>query len=214
MIKLPEINKTYLLDTLQEILSIPSPTGLTERIISFLEGKMAELPVISYQRTAKGALISNWPGESNTSPRGLTAHVDTLGAMVKEIKSNGRLKLSQLGGYAWNTIEGEGCTVFSSAGDAIRGTILLHKASSHVFGKNVGSTERSGDTLEVRLDIPGSSAEEIHQTGIQVGDFVCFDPRIELNKGFIRSRHLDDKASVACLLAAACPGYYIPFQQL
>jgi putative aminopeptidase FrvX len=92
--------------------------------------------------------------------------------------------------------------VFSSAGDAIRGTILLHKASSHVFGKNVGSTERSGDTLEVRLDIPGSSAEEIHQTGIQVGDFVCFDPRIELNKGFIRSRHLDDKASVACLLAA------------
>ena len=203
MTKLPEINQTYLLDILQGLLSIPSPTGCTEEAIHYLEEKMADLPVLYYQRTAKGALVANWPGESDSSPRGLTAHVDTLGAMVKEIKSNGRLKLSQLGGYAWNTIEGEGCTIFSSGGDQIRGSVLLHKASRHITGQEMDKIERKADTMEVRLDIPSSTADETRQAGIQVGDFVSFDPRIELNQGFIRSRHLDDKASVACLLAAA-----------
>jgi putative aminopeptidase FrvX len=203
IIKLPSIDQTYLLSTLQDLLAIPSPTGFTEGVIQYLEEKLAGFPGINYHRTAKGALVATWPGDSKTSPRGLTAHVDTLGAMVKEIKNNGRLKLSQLGRYAWNTVEGEGCTVFSSRGDSFRGTILLTKASSHVFGKDVSSLERNAETLEVRLDITSTSAEETCQTGIEVGDFVALDPRIEINQGFIRSRHLDDKACVACLLAAA-----------
>jgi putative aminopeptidase FrvX len=202
MKKLPELDQNYLIDTLQELLSIPSPTGYTEKVIHYLEKKMADFPAMSFQRTAKGALVVTWPGMSDSDPRGLTAHTDTLGAMVKEIKDNGRLKLSQLGSYAWNTIEGEGCTVISSGGKFIRGTILLNKSSVHVYGKDVSSSDRSADTMEVRLDIPGSSAEEMSQAGIQVGDFVGFDPRTELNQGFIRSRHLDDKACVACILAA------------
>lgn len=203
MIKLPKINQDYLSDTLQELLSIPSPTGFTEKIIDYLEEKTTEFPILSSHRTAKGALVSNWSGDSNTSPRGLTAHVDTLGAMVKEIKSNGRLKLSQLGSYDWNTIEGEGCNVFSSGGELVRGTVLLHKASRHVTGRDMDTMERNADTIEVRLDISTGAAEETSQAGIQVGDYVSFDPRIEINQGFIRSRHLDDKDSVACLLAAA-----------
>jgi len=201
MITLPEIDQKYLLDILQELLHIPSPTGYTDEAIAYLEGKLAEFPEISYRRNAKGSLLASWTGNLKTSPRGLTAHVDTLGAMVKEIKSNGRLKLTQLGGYTWNTIEGEGCTVLSNKGEPIRGTVLLHKASGHVHGKDVGSTERSGDTLEVRLDIKTTSPGETREAGIEVGDFVAFDPRVEINQGFIRSRHLDDKACVACTLA-------------
>ncbi len=202
MKKLPQIDREYLLDTLQELLSIPSPTGYTEGAISFLEGKLENLPGFSYHRSVKGALIASWTGDLKTSPRALTAHVDTLGAMVKEIKSNGRLKLSQLGSYAWNTIEGEGCTVLASGGEPVRGSILLHKSSGHVYGKDVSGTERNEDTLEVRLDLVSSSAEETRQAGVKVGDFVAFDPRMEINQGFVRSRHLDDKAGVACLLAA------------
>jgi putative aminopeptidase FrvX len=163
---------------------------------------MEQYPEISNQRTAKGGLIVNWPGDHQSVLRAMTAHVDTLGAMVKEIKPNGRLKLTQLGSYAWNTIEGEACTIFSSGGDSIRGSILLTKSSSHVYGKDVGSLTRSGETLEVRLDIYSTSAEETQEAGIQVGDYVAFDPRTEVNNGFIRSRHLDDKAAVACLLTA------------
>lgn len=202
MIKLPAIDQTYLMGILTEILAIPSPTGYTENLISYLEDQLAEFPGLSNHRTAKGALVANWQGKIRTAPRGLTAHVDTLGAMVKEIKGNGRLKLSQLGGYAWNTIEGEGCTVFCSGGDPVRGSILLHKASRHVTGRDMDTMERNAETMEVRLDLPSSSEEETFQAGIQVGDYVAFDPRIELSRGFIRSRHLDDKAGVACLLAA------------
>ena len=205
-------------------MAIPSPTGYTEEAISYLERKLADFPSLTFHRKTKGALVANWTGDLKTSPRGLTAHVDTLGAMVKEIKSNGRLKLTQLGGYSWNTIEGEGCTVFSSSGDPVRGTILLNKSSGHVHGKDVSTTERSGDSMEVRLDMVTSSPGETRQAGIEVGDFVVFDPRVEINKGFIRSRHLDDKACVACMLAAvqamnragsaASPGYNAAFQQL
>jgi putative aminopeptidase FrvX len=132
----------------------------------------------------------------------LTAHVDTLGGMVKEIKSGGRLKLSRIGGYIWNTIEGEGCTVFTRSGRQVRGSILLTKASSHVFGGDVGEMKRDEDTLEVRLDARTLSAADTRELGIGVGDFVAFDPRVEITAGFVRSRHLDDKACVAVLLAA------------
>jgi putative aminopeptidase FrvX len=212
MIKLPEIDQKYLLTTLRELLHIPSPTGFTSDAIAYLEDKLGEFPDISYQRNAKGSLLANWIGDLKTSPRGLTAHVDTLGAMVKEIKSNGRLKLTQLGGYAWNTIEGEGCTVLSSSEEPIRGTVLLSKSSTHVHGKEVGSTERSGDTLEVRLDIKTASVDDTREAGIEVGDYVVFDPRVEISNDFIRSRHLDDKACVACLLAGVKALYLADLQ--
>ena len=202
MIKLPEIDQEYLISLLQELLAIPSPTGYTEEAISYLEKKLTDYPTLNFHRTTKGALVANWTGDLKTSLRGLTAHVDTLGAMVKEIKSNGRLKLSQIGGYDWNTIEGEGCTIFSSGGDQVRGSILLHHASRHVTGRDMDKMERNADSMEVRLDIVTSSSEDTRQAGIEVGDYVAFDPRIETNQGFIRSRHLDDKACVASVLAA------------
>ncbi len=132
----------------------------------------------------------------------MTAHVDTLGGMVKEVKSNGRLKLSRIGGYSWNTIEGEGCSVLTRSGRQVRGSILLTKASSHVFGAEVGELKRGEDTLEVRLDARTMSAKETLELGIGVGDFVAFDPRVEVNAGFVRSRHLDDKACAAVIVAA------------
>jgi putative aminopeptidase FrvX len=202
MKKLPNVDEKYLLEQLRNLLLIPSPTGYTEKAITYLEEQLGDLTGISYHRTSKGALVANWEGDLKTSPRALTVHIDTLGAMVKEIKSSGRLKLTQLGGYSWNTVEGEGCTVLASQGESIRGSILLHSASAHVYGKEVSNTERNADTLEVRLDLMTSSADETRQAGIEVGNFVFLDTRLEINQGYIRSRHLDDKACAACLLAA------------
>jgi putative aminopeptidase FrvX len=122
--------------------------------------------------------------------------------MVKEVKSNGRLKLTKIGAFPWNTIEGEGCNVFTRSGRQVRGSILLTKASSHVFGAEVGDLKRSEDTIEVRLDARTMSAKETLELGIGVGDFVAFDPRVEVTAGFVRSRHLDDKACVAAVVAA------------
>jgi putative aminopeptidase FrvX len=202
MMSLPSIDTGYLLDFLSRLLQTPSPTGYTGRAISLTQNYLEAFPFLEISHTRKGALLADWPGRSSSAPRALTAHVDTLGAMVKEIKSNGRLKLSKIGGFAWNTVEGEGCTVFTRKGEIVRGSLLLSKASGHVHGNQVADLKREDDNMEVRLDIPVSSQSETRQHGIEVGDFVAFDPRLEVTNGFIRSRHLDDKACVACLLCA------------
>jgi putative aminopeptidase FrvX len=202
MSDLPQIDSEYLLDILTKLLNTPSPTGFTGDVIDLVSQNMAEFPFLSPKMTRKGALVATWEGTSNDAPRALTAHADTLGAMVKEIKPNGRLKLTRIGGFAWNTVEGEGCTIFTTAGRTIRGSILLSKASGHVHGKEVNDLKREDKNMEVRLDIRAIDADQTRQLGIQVGDFVAFDPRVEAVNGFIRSRHLDDKACVACILTA------------
>ncbi len=197
-----EIDTPFLLDFLTKLLNTPSPTGFADKAISLVWGAVGSYPGIKIDQTRKGGLVITWAGQSEEAPRALTAHVDTLGAMVKEVKGNGRLKLSRIGGYAFNTIENEGCTVFTSKGRQVRGSILLTKASSHVHGSEVNEMKRGEDNLEVRLDARTSSDKETRDLGIEVGDFVAFDPRVELTGGFVRSRHLDDKACVACLVAA------------
>ncbi|MCC7358179.1 MAG: M42 family metallopeptidase [Anaerolineales bacterium] len=185
------------------LLNTPSPTGHTDAALAYVERALADLPV-TVRRTRKGALVAEWPGRAATAPRALTAHVDTLGALVKEIKANGRLRLTKLGGYAWNTVEGEGCTVFTAAGRAVRGALLINKTSSHVHGPETADAKRSDENMEVRLDERASNRAATQALGIQVGDHVAFDPRVETGPaGFIRSRHLDDKAGVAAVFGAA-----------
>ena len=198
----PMIDTEYLLNFLVGVLNTPSPTGLAEPAIAFVEQALATYPELALKRTRKGALVATWQGEKSTAPRALTAHADTLGAMVKEIKSNGRLRMTKIGGYAWNTVEGEGCMVFASCGQPVRGSILLEMASGHVHGAKVNETRREDDNMEVRLDAHTTSQEETEAMGLKVGDFITFDTRVELTNGFVRSRHLDDKACVACLVAA------------
>ena len=198
---LPAIDSDYLVNFLTRLLNTPSPTGFTEQAIGLCEETFAAFPV-RLARTRKGALLAEWAGRQADAPRGLTAHVDTLGGMVKEIKSSGRLKLTKIGGFAWNTVEGEGATIFTRGGRSVRGALLLAKSSSHVHGGQVNDAKRDDDAMEVRLDERTSTAEETRALGIEVGDFVAFDPRVEVTNGFVRSRHLDDKACVACIAAA------------
>ncbi len=199
---LPSVDSQYLLDFLTGLLNTPSPTGLAEAGVDFTQQALERFPELGFTRTRKGALLATWPGAQNDCPRALTAHVDTLGAMVKEIKSNGRLKLTQLGGYSWNAVEGEGISILSAGGKRIRGSILLETASTHVHGRKVNETTRDAENIEVRIDERTKNADETRTLGIEVGDFVAFDPRVEVVNGFVRSRHLDDKACVACIVAA------------
>ena len=200
---LPLIDETLLLKFLVDLLKTPSPSGYSEGAIALTERVFRSIAGVKTSRTRKGALLVTLEGEQADAPRALAAHVDTLGAMVKTIKPNGRLSLTRIGGYAWNTIEGEGCTIFTRDGKRIRGSVLITAASSHVYGEKTAETKRSDETMEVRLDERVSKAEETRALGIEVGDFIALDPRVELTNGFVRSRHLDDKAAVACLVEAA-----------
>jgi len=187
------------IDLLGQLVNIPSPSGYTKTIMQFI-GNYLKSAGIEYKQTNKGAIIATIEGENDTSHRLLTAHVDTLGAMVKEVKANGRLKLTMIGGFKWNAVEGEYCTIHTAQGKKIRGTILLHETTVHVYS-NPDTIKRDANHIEVRIDEKCFNADDVRAAGIEVGDFVSFDPRFETtDTGFIKSRHLDDKASTTLLL--------------
>ncbi len=202
MSSLPSIDQNYLIKFLVDLLNIPSPTGRTDDAIAFVEKELSGFKQLKLNRTRKGALVATWNGKNSDSPRALTAHVDTLGAMVKEVKSNGRLRITRLGGLNLNAVESEGCWVFTSKGEKMRGSLLIDTASVHVYGAKATETKRDEDHMEIRLDAMTSSEKETRDLGINVGDFVAFDPRVEVTNGFVRSRFLDDKACVAAVVTA------------
>lgn len=193
----PNTKETMLL--IKELVSIPSPSGNTEKVISFCEQYVKDLGAVM-SRNRKGGLLITLPGKDSSRHRMLTAHVDTLGAMVKEIKPNGRLKLTMIGGFRWNSVEGEYCEIETSQGNIYTGTILMKQTSVHVY-KDAGDAPRNEDNIEVRIDERVFNEEDVRGLGISEGDFVSFDPRVQLTEsGYIKSRHLDDKASAAILL--------------
>src|SRR5579859_6444341 len=194
-----------MLEFLVGLLNVPSPTGFALTAIAYVQDhfEALALPGATFQHTLKGALRIDLPGVKSDRPRALTAHTDTLGAMVAEVKANGRLRLTQLGGYMWNAIENEGVTIRTRDDRRYRGSVLTIKSSTHAYGLEAGKLERVSDTMEVRLDARTTSEAETLALGIDVGDFVFLDPRVELtDTGFLRSRHLDDKASVAAIYGA------------
>ena len=183
----------------ETLTNIPSPTGNTETIINHIDTLLKEYGYKG-QKNRKGSLNITVPGKDIEQHRFITAHIDTLGAMVRGIKPDGRLKLDLIGGFRYNSIEGEYCTIHTQSGKEITGTILMHQTSVHVY-KDAGTAERNQDNMEVRLDEKTFSKEDTLRLGIQVGDFISFDPRTEITEsGFIKSRHLDDKVSAAILI--------------
>ena len=187
------------IELVKSLTTIPSPTGNTQNIIQYVDSLLKEQGYTT-EINRKGSLIVTVPGKNDEQHRFITAHIDTLGAMVRGIKSDGRLKLDLIGGFRYNSIEGEYCTIHTQSGKNYTGTILMHQTSVHVY-KDAGTAERNQDNMEVRIDEKTFSKEDTEKLGIQVGDFISFDPRTEITEsGFIKSRHLDDKVSAAILI--------------
>ena len=192
----------YILEQVQNILAIDSPTGYTKNVAAYL---MAEYEKIGYapQRTVKGGILTDLGGKDPDNAVLLEAHVDTLGAMVSRIKPNGRLAVSPLGGMNANNAEAENCRIITRFNGIYEGTCQLADASIHVNGK-YDETSRNFDVMEIVLDEKVSDREGVQSLGIMEGDIVAFDPRTRITKsGYIKSRFLDDKLSAGILLGYA-----------
>ncbi len=198
-----DIDVRFMLQFLTHLLNTPSPTGYTSQAMHFVRETLATLKLDTRFNT-KGTLIATWQGKASNRPRAMAGHVDTLGAMIKKFDSeSGRPRLTQIGRFAWSSVEGEGCSIITEEGRVLRGTILPRKASVHIHATEVEQQERSDQTMEVRVDVKMRTRDDALRQGLGVGDFVAFDPRVEItNTGYIRSRHLDDKAGVACIVGA------------
>lgn len=185
--------------SLKNLIEINSPTGYHVEVMEYIRSQLDELS-IPYKETVKGAVVATLKGESSQG-RLFSAHVDTLGAMVKSIKSQGTLEFTLIGGYMFNTLESENCMIRTSKGRLISGTVQTTKPSVHIDGGNARTLERIQENMEIVIDEKVSDAEDVKALGISVGDFVFIDPKLMmLDNGFIKSRYLDDKASVALLL--------------
>ena len=192
----------YILSETQKILAIDSPSGFTRNVADYV---LSAYRALGYEpvQTVKGGVFCEIGGADTKDALLMEAHIDTLGAMVYEIRPNGYLALSPIGGMNANNAEAENCTVYTRDGRTYTGTFQLQNASIHVNG-DYDSTKRTYENMEVVLDEMVSSKEDTLALGILPGDIVCFDPRTTYTKsGYIKSRFLDDKLSVGILLGFA-----------
>jgi peptidase M42 family hydrolase len=195
------IDTSYLTRQLRRLLTVPSPTGYTDTVVREVCDELARLDV-PFELTRRGAIRAVTEGVSRRPARGIIGHLDTIGCQVKGLKPNGRLELAPIGTWSARFAEGARCTVFSDAG-GYRGTILPLLASGHTFDARIDTQPSSWDHVELRVDAFARHDHDLEALGIAVGDFVAVDPQPEfLDNGFIVSRHLDNKAGVAVMLAA------------
>jgi peptidase M42 family hydrolase len=195
------IDQTYVLETLLSLLRIPSPSGYTDRIVHFMCHQL-ELLGVDFELTRRGAIRATVKGKQSSPDRAVVAHLDTLGAMVKGLKNNGRVEVVPIGHWNARFAEGARVTLFADLG-SYRGTLLPLKASGHTFAGEVDKQPSAWDNIEMRVDEKCHSLHDLLRLGIHVGDFISIDPQPDvMENGFIVSRHLDDKAGVAVLLGA------------
>ncbi len=192
----------YMVKETTDLLAIDSPTGFTKMAAEHLVKKYEELgykPVL----TTKGGVLIDLGGDNAEDAILIEAHLDTLGGMVCQIKDNGRLVLTSLGGFSPNNGEAENCRIYTREGKIYEGTFQLNNASVHVNG-DYSNTKREFEKMEVVIDEEVSSADDTRALGIAIGDIVAFEPRTRVTQsGYIKSRFLDDKLSVGILLGQA-----------
>lgn len=195
------IDAEYLLEILEKLLKIPSPTGYTDSIVRFVTTELEGLG-LQPELTRRGAIRAIRKGKHETGARAIVSHLDTLGAQVKGLKETGRLEIVPIGHWSARFAEGARVTIFTEKG-AYRGTILPLKASGHTFNDEVDDLPVGWNYVQLRVDALARDQDDLERLGFDVGDIVAIDPQTEfLDNGYIVSRHLDNKAGVAIMLAA------------
>lgn len=193
------ISQDYILETMKEFIQTPSPVGYYEEVNPLLERYASELGYpVEFDLKKTGYI--KIPGADTEKTICIGAHLDTLGLIVRQIDDDGMIRTRNLGGINYNNIEGETVTVLTRNGRRYTGLVACQSHSVHVFD-DARTIERNETSMMVILDERVSSREEVETLGIRHGDIIYLDPRFTVTeKGYIKSRFIDNKASVACCL--------------
>src|SRR5680860_434956 len=201
--KLLPIDMNYVADLLVRLLDTPSPSGRTDEVMHLIGGELEGLGV-PFQLTRRGALVADFEGEQSTPDRAIVVHSDTIGCLVKAVKDNGRLQVVPVGTFSSRFAEGARVTILTDdQATCYTGTVLPLLASGHTFGDAVDTQPNRWADVEVRIDEVVECAADTLALGIRIGDFVALDAQPVITpSGFVKSRHLDDKAGVAAAFGA------------
>jgi putative aminopeptidase FrvX len=195
-----ELNREVMLKTLEELIDIPSPSGYCNNVIAHIE-TIANKHGYKFEKNNKGNLIIEIEGKDNSYCIGIPVHVDTLGAMVRSVNSDGTLKISSIGGNIFSTLDGEYCKIHTRGGKIYTGTMLCTSSAVHVY-PDARKKERIEENMMIRLDEVVSSKSDVEALEIMTGDFISIEPKFEITEsGFIKSRYLDNKAGTTCALS-------------
>jgi len=196
-----KIDEHFLIDCFRQIVEVPSPVSydiLFNPVLQRYAGQFGCSVTFDNRGTPYIAL----DGQDNSKTVLVGAHADTLGLMVRCIESNGTLRVQALGGINYNNIEGSTVTVYTRDNRSYTGMMVCQSHSVHVF-PDARTLPRNDETMFILLDEPVNSKQDVQALGICNGDFVHIDPECEFtNKGYLKSRFIDDKASVACVFTA------------
>lgn len=196
-----EIDESYLLKTLLEMLAIPCPTGFTDEMSHYVCRALEALSV-PYQLSRRGTILAKLAGQRTENSRAIVNHIDTIGAQVQALKTNGRVAIKPVGCWSSRFAEGGRVTLFTQRG-SYRGQVLPLLASGHAFNEQVDSLPVSWQHVEVRINEKSDNLQDLEDLGFRPGDFVTFDSDPEISpSGYITARHLDNKAGAAAVLAA------------
>ncbi len=189
-----------ILKYIEDLCTTPSPTGYTKRAEKYLLDEFEKMGYKPYQTTKGNVVVPINEGDGDGLL--LSAHVDTLGLMVRSIKSNGRLRVTSLGGFPLSYAEQENVTIITRKGKEYTGVLRINNPAVH-GSSDPKDIKRDDSNMEIVIDEITNSAEETEKLGISAGDFIALDPRFRIDNGFVKSRHLDDKASAGLLIALA-----------
>lgn len=195
------IDEKYLLDTFKTVVDVPSPVGYSIQMNPVLEKLAAEL---GHEATFdnRDAAYIYLEGEDTSKTVLITSHCDTLGLMVRDVAADGTILFRSLGGGNRSSIEGESVTVYTRDGRAYTG-LVAHKHHSVHATNDAHDAPRNDDTMMVVLDECVKCRADVLALGIAHGDMIAVEPRFQLTeKGFVKSRYIDDKGGVACVFAA------------
>ena len=200
------IDMGFVEHALLRMLRTPSPTGRTDQLMQIVGELLADIG-LDFALTRRGSILAELPGGEGAvdADRTIVVHGDTIGCMVRRLKENGRLALVPVGTHSARFVEGARVTIFVDDFEqgTYTGTVLPLLASGHRFGDEVDTQGVGWDHVEVRVDENVHDAAGLAALGIQVGDFVALDSYPEITaSGYIKARHLDDKAGIAAALGA------------
>lgn len=196
------MKEKYIIESLEffkKLMEIPGTSGYCKEVREYIQKEIEDIG-LKVEHNNKESIYVRIKGKNSAKTSLVCAHVDTLGAMVSEIKPNGRLRIQMIGGYSFGSIEGENC-IIHSRNKKFEGSVLPDKASVHIFGDETRNEPRNENTVEIRIDEDTYTREETIALGIRVGDFITFETRTRvLENGYIKSRYLDDRLCVAELI--------------
>jgi len=181
---------------LEELIRVPGVPGYEDRVRALIQERLpAGVPTAT---DAMGNLVATL----GSGERALmfVAHMDEIGFVVSEVRDDGHLKLTPLGGIDPRTAFGRALRIVTSKGEILG---VVGVKPPHLMEERAKETKEVPPVTDFLVDIGASSADEAADLGVKVLDFAVLDKSVRmLNGKFVCARALDDRLGCYVVLRA------------